>query len=122
MQGGFFEKNNRRKGIIELPLTFSKQYYEANMPKNNVYAIINFSNPEYLENADSLINKKINYISESVFSTEDTITKILKDDKNAIIFTSNIVPNKENSAKGDNYTCFLNRTTDTCLWRIENEK
>lgn len=122
VNNGFFEKNNRRKGIIELPMSFSKQYYEINKPKNNIYTIINLSSPKYLDNSEKITVSEINYISESILSTQNKIDEILKNDKGAIIFTSNLEANKENSKKKDNYTCFFNSSTDTCLWRIENEK
>lgn len=121
IQSGSFEKNNRRKGILEIPLTFSKQYFERAKNKNeNIYTVLNFSNPEYLENRDYYMKDGITYISRSVFAIEETIDEILNSDKNAVIFTSTLNASEKNSKTPDNYKCFFNASTDTCLWKIEN--
>ena len=121
IQAGSFEKNNRRKGILENPLRFSKQYYEhKENNKENIYVILNISNPEYLENKDEYMNENIKYISRSVFIVQETIDEILKKDKNAIIFTSTLSSDEKNSKTPDNYKCYFNSSTDMCLWKIQN--
>lgn len=121
IQAGSFEKNNRRKGILENPLRFSKQYYEhKESNKENIYVILNISNPEYLENKDDYMNENIKYISRSVFIVQETIDEILKKDKNAIIFTSTLSSDEKNSKTPDNYKCYFNSSTDMCLWKIQN--
>ncbi len=121
IQTGSFEKNNRRKGILENPLRFSKQYYENKEKENeNIYVILNISNPEYLENKDEYMNKNIKYISKSVVVVQETIDEILKKDKNAVIFTSTLSSDEKNSKTPDNYKCYFNSSTDMCLWKIQN--
>ena len=121
IQAGSFEKNNRRKGILENPLRFSKQYYEhKENNKENIYVILNISNPEYLENKDEYMNENIKYISRSIFIVQETIDEILKKDKNAIIFTSTLSSDEKNSKTPDNYKCYFNSSTDMCLWKIQN--
>lgn len=123
IQAGSFEKNNRRKGILENPLRFSKQYYEhKENNKENIYVILNISNPEYLENKDDYMNENIKYISRSVFIVQETIDEILKKDKNAIIFTSTLPSDEKNSKTPDNYKCYFNSSTDMCLWKITGDK
>lgn len=123
IQMGSFEKNNRRKGILENPLRFSKQYYEhKESNKENIYVILNISNPEYLENKDDYMNENINYISRSIFIIQETIDEILKKDKNAVIFTSTLPSDEKNSKTPDNYKCYFNSSTDMCLWKITGDK
>lgn len=123
IQMGSFEKNNRRKGILENPLRFSKQYYEnKENNKENIYVILNISNPEYLENKDDYMNENINYISRSIFIIQETIDEILKKDKNAVIFTSTLPSDEKNSKTPDNYKCYFNSSTDMCLWKITGDK
>lgn len=123
IQMGSFEKNNRRKGILENPLRFSKQYYEhKENNKENIYVILNISNPEYLENKDDYMDENINYISRSIFIIQETIDEILKKDKNAVIFTSTLPSDEKNSKTPDNYKCYFNSSTDMCLWKITGDK
>ena len=123
IQAGSFEKNNRRKGILENPLRFSKQYYEhKENNKENIYVILNISNPEYLENKDDYMSENINYISRSIFIIQETIDEILKKDKNAVIFTSTLPSDEKNSKTPDNYKCYFNSSTDMCLWKITGDK
>lgn len=122
IQAGSFEKNNRRKGILENPLRFSKQYYENKEKNENIYAILNISNPEYLENKDDYMNENITYISRSIFIAQETIDKILNKDKNAVIFTSTLSADEKNSKTPDNYKCYFNSSTDLCLWKITGVK
>ena len=122
MQSGFFEKNNRRKGIIEEPINFSKIYYENEKPKNQIYSIINFAYPEYLDNKDEFLIKEVKYLSSSRFNIKENIEKVMAEDENGIIFTSLLEANEENSNLGDSYTCYFNSSTDTCLWKIEKAK
>lgn len=122
IQSGFYEKNNRRKLLVEGPLVLSKQYYEINHPKEQTFAILNdFANPDYLDNKDKYTNKAICVFSSSINSTKLLIKKIFLAHKNATIFTSNILPLDSNAIKNDKYTCFFNSSTDMCVWKIEGD-
>lgn len=121
IQANSFEKNNRRKGIIELPLSISKQYLETKNPNKKIHTIINISKPKYLDNKDEYMSDKITYHTKSVLSVEDAIDEILNKEKNVLIFTSTLNTNEKNANKKDNYTCYFNTATDMCLWKIENE-
>ncbi len=120
IQGGSFEKNNKRKGMIEVPNAIAKQYYEQNGNKKHIYSIINLFFLQHIKGEKKIALNEINYISKSEAVIEDEIKKILNEDKNAIIFTSMLKPNKKNRNLPNNYTCFFNGATDLCLWKIEN--
>ena len=115
IQSGSFEKANRKKALLEMPLSFSKQYIESNKDKN-VYAIVNLPNLKYFENKDKFIDNDIRYVESSSKVTEEKIKNILEKNKNALIFTNILNPKAEN-----NYTCYFNSASDMCLWRIEND-
>lgn len=118
IQNGSFEKNNRKKGIVEIPVSFSKQYYDTTKSKD-IYTILNLSKPENIDN--TIFLKDINYISVSIFLIEEKIQDILKQNKNAIIFTLILESNINNFNKGENYKCYFNSSTDMCLWKITNK-
>lgn len=118
MEGSFFEKSNRTKSLIEMPMLFSKQYYKQHK-NENIYVIVNFSNPEYLEDKETYMTDKITYFAKSMHDIENEIKKILVKNKKAIIFTNLLEPNKENSTLSKNYTCYFNSSADMCLWKIE---
>ena len=121
IQANSFEKANRKKGIVEMPLSCAKQYLEVKKPKENIYVFMNLSNPEYLKDKKALMDNRITYISLSKDDIEDKIKDILKTDKNAVTFTSMILPNKKNKNLDVRYTCYFNSTSDMCLWKIENK-
>lgn len=120
LQIGSFEKNNKRKGMIEIPLEFSKKYTEEKKPKNNIYTVTNISNVSYLNNKDKYIKDGIIYLSKSVKVIEEEINNILKNDKNAVIFTMLLETDEKNSKMPDNYHCYFNSSNDLCLWKITN--
>ena len=115
IQSGSFEKANRKKGTLELPLSYSKQYIELNKDKN-IYAIVNLPNLKYFENKDKYISDDIEYVESSSKVTDEKIKDVLQKDKNALIFTSILEPKKDND-----YKCYFNSASDMCLWRIEND-
>lgn len=118
IQTNSFEKNNRRKGLLEIPMSFSKQYFEQTKNKN-VYAVIkDFSNPEYLQNKDDYMINDITYLKKPVYDIEKTIKDVLDKNKNAVIFTNLLMPDEKNFNLPDNYTCYFNSSVDMCLWKI----
>ena len=120
MQAGSFEKFNRVKGVIETPLTIAKQYHNVHPANKNIYAIINFNDPDYLYRKTNLADEDVKYVSSSSVEIKQTINNIFKKDKKAIIFTSMLMPNTVIEDKdSDTYKCFLNHATDLCLWKIE---
>ncbi len=50
---------------------------------------------------------------------QNEIKYILNKNKNAIIYT--VLLNPDNNNPKADYTCFYDKNTDTCLWKIRNE-
>ncbi len=117
IQSNTFEKNNRAKGIIEVPVGFARQYGESHSNKN-IYVILNtlLKSQKLLLEYNKLLGKHIIYISKTQSETFDEINSILKSDPNAVILTSML----ENKKYKDNYKCFFNAASDMCLWKIES--
>lgn len=120
IQASVFEKNNRRKGIIDGPLILSYGFYNAKKPEEDLFIITNLSSNKFLNVHQKYVIKQAKYIPKMVSEVEDTIDEIQKNHKNSIIITSILDANKENLEKGDNYTCYFNSATDVCIWKIEN--
>ena len=93
---------------------------EEKKPKNNIYTVTNISNVSYLNNKDKYIKDGIIYLSKSVKVIEEEINNILKNDKNAVIFTMLLETDEKNSKMPDNYHCYFNSSNDLCLWKITN--
>lgn len=97
-------------------LELSNKYFEKHQNKNIyvIYKRVGF-------NFETLINKKIKYYNldeikkDSNYEKETLklISKIKKEDKKAIIFTSIILP------KSKDYTCYFNSSQDMCIYKFE---
>ena len=113
------KKNNKNKGLDLIPFTVSNQYREQNKNKN-VYAIVrNFTYTKDTKNFSFIKTRNdVNYkiIDTKKISIDDFTKEILKNDKNAVIFTLLFEMNKENLHK---YTCYFNVEQDMCLWKIK---
>ncbi len=113
------KKNNKNKGLDLIPFNISNQYKDQNKNKN-VYAIVrNFTYTKDTKKFNFIETRNdVNYkiIDTKKTSIKDFTDEILKNDKNAVIFTLLFEMNKENLNK---YTCYFNIEQDMCLWKIE---
>ncbi len=114
------KKNNKNKGLDLIPFTVSSQFEEQNKNKN-VYAVIrNFTYTKNPKNFDFVkLNEKVNYkiIDTKKTTIDDFVNQILKQDKNAVVFTLLFEMNNENLKK---HTCYFNITQDMCLWKVQS--
>jgi len=99
---------------------FEQNIFQIAKNSNNTYIIIRPITKYY-----ALINgfDKMNIIVFNVQNKKELqenikneITKILNNNKNAVIYTVLLEPNKNTK----NYKCYYNKELDLCLWEIRN--
>ena len=91
------------------------------MVENNEhnYVIIRIITKSYLDISKGYENINVTtfHKNELQKNVQNKISEILKNNKNAVIYTTLLKPDKSNPAA--NYTCFYDKKTDLCLWQIK---
>ncbi|MBQ8475893.1 hypothetical protein IJ531_02410, partial [bacterium] len=101
---------------------FEHQIFNKVQNNKDNYIIIRIMTKYYLDTQKGFENVNIitfptgekNELQKNV---QNKISEILKNNKNAVIYTTLLKPDKSNPAA--NYTCFYDKKTDLCLWQIK---
>lgn len=112
IQNNTFEKNNHKKGLIDIPLVMSNQY----KTDKQIYVITNLTSMKFLKEHEKYMKKDIVYMSDEKDKAKEMVESI---GKNSVVFTTNLETTMENFKTPDNYTCFFNSSADICVWKIE---
>ena len=117
--------NNKKIYIHEFNMFDIINDYAQN--NKNIYVITKNSINFYLNMRGTKVPKSIRYEFLDTWRynnlqnyVKNRIDSIQKHDKNAIIFTTFLKPDDNNSAS-DNYKCYYNTFSDCCVWKIENK-
>ena len=94
-------ENSKDTYAIIRPVTYAYINLNNKYEKMNIIALYANNNKEFQENI------------------QNEIKSILKNNKNAVIYTVLLNPDKNNPEA--NYKCFYDKKSDLCLWEIKNK-